>query len=280
MDNSSINSFNISNTLTNGGSNATNVDTSFNYALNEPTKSELYIPFWSENPNIIFQQNYMFELFPIETMTYEQKLNSITRTVVLLTIISFVMTRNFRILIIGAITIGAVYLLYYYHQKEKNKIESKKIVDNIKENFESLGDGPAKAYFTDNNITIPENVFDNTTANNPFSNVLLTDYDYNPNKRPAPPSFNSNVNADILTQAKQFVTNANPDQPDIANKLFKDLGDNFVFEQSLRPFNSTPGTTIPNDQEAFADFCYGSMISSKEGNAFAAARNNSHYTLY
>jgi hypothetical protein len=45
--------------------------------------------------------------------------------------------------------------------------------------------------------------------------------------------------------------------------------------------NKVPETdTIPNDQGAFAEFCYGSMISCKEGNNFACARNMSHYTNY
>ena len=101
----------------------------------------------------------------------------------------------------------------------------------------------------------------------------MSDYDYNPNRKPAAPSFNENINHDILGQAKQLVKNANPDQPDIADKLFKDLGDQLYFEQSLRPFNSNPSTTIPNDQGAFADFCFGGFISAKEGNSFALARN-------
>ena len=40
----------------------------------------------------------------------------------------------------------------------------------------------------------------------------------------------------------------------------------------MRPFYSTANTTIPNDQGAFADFCYGSMVSCKEGNPFACTK--------
>ena len=36
-----------------------------------------------------------------------------------------------------------------------------------------------------------------------------------------------------------MVQEANPDHPDIADKLFNDMGSNFEFEQSLRPFHST-----------------------------------------
>jgi hypothetical protein len=65
---------------------------------------------------------------------------------------------------------------------------------------------------------------------------------------------------------------------DIADKIFHDLGEQLVFEQSMRPFYSNPGTTIPNDQTSFAEFCYGSMVSCKEGNKFACARNLGRYT--
>jgi hypothetical protein len=234
------------------------------------------IPFWAENPNILFNQKYLFELFPVEEMSYEQKLNAVTRTVIILTLVGALLSRCVRTLFIGLITIGAIYILHYYHEKERNKMKSKKLQEEVKEGFES----PAIAFLSENNKSIPTDAFLKPDTSNPFGNVMMTDYDYNPNKKPAPPAFNSNVNAEILNSAKQLVSAANPGQPDIADKLFKDLGDNFVFEQSLRPFNSNPSTTIPNDQQSFAEFCYGSMISCKEGNNFACARNTSHYTNY
>jgi hypothetical protein len=89
------------------------------------------------------------------------------------------------------------------------------------------------------------------------------------------------VESDILKQAKKMVQDANPGQPDIAKKLFTDLADEFEFEQSMRPFHSTANTMIPNDQGAFAEFCYGNMVSCKEGNMFACARNDmSRYNNY
>lgn len=120
-------------------------------------------------------------------------------------------------------------------------------------------------------------VFDVPTPENPLSNVLLPDYDFNPNKRPAPPTFSQNTKQAILDNAKQLVADANPSQPDIVDKLFANLGDQLNFEQSMQSFVSNPSTTIPNDQAAFAEFCYGSMISCKEGNEFACARNLDRY---
>lgn len=234
------------------------------------------VPFWGKNPNILFNEKYMFEFYPIDTMSYEQKLNAISRTIIILTAISFLFTKNLRLFVIGTITFIAIYVLHYFHEKEKEKRESKKIVKSLKENFES----PALDYLKENNMPIPTDVFDNPDSSNPFGNVMVTDYDYKPNKRPAPPANNKIVQDEILEQAKRAVSEANPDHPDIADKLFNDMGSNLEFEQSLRPFHSNPNTAIPNDQTAFAEFCYGSMISCKEGNKFACARNLSRHTNY
>ena len=238
-----------------------------------------YIPFWSENPNILFQQKYGFELFPIDSMTYEQKLNAVSRTVVILTIAGFLITRKISTILVGGVTMGAIFLLFFYRKKEKEKNESKKIVDDIKQMQEGF-ENPAEVYLKEHNLPMDENIFMQPTSKNPFSNVLMTDYDYNPNKKPALPAFNPRVNADIINSTKQLVRETNPDQPDITDKIYRDLGDQLVFEQSLRQFNSNPATTIPNDSGTFAQFCYGSMISNKEGNVFAAAKNLPRHNLY
>jgi len=252
--------------------------------LNELTKPSKnsdtdIIKFWSDDPNVLFQKDHIFEFYPVDTMTYPQKLNAISRTVILISVITFILTRSLRILVISAITLFSIFLLYFYQGKNNKKQDNKKLPENpdstinTKEGFDDVG----IAYLKQNSIPLPKSAFSKPTVNNPFSNVLLPDYDYNPNKKPAPPAYSSDVNDDILFNAKKLVIDSNPDQPDIADKLFKDLGDNLDFEQSLRPFNSNPSTTIPNDQAAFADFCYGSMVSCKEGNLFACARNLSRH---
>jgi hypothetical protein len=231
------------------------------------------IPFWINNPNVLFQQEYLLEFFPVDSMVYSQKLNAITRTVILLVIIGFLYSNNFRILLIGFITLFSIYLLQYYHNKQTEKRDNKRTSENIRESFTN----PSLEYMKNNNIEVSDEVFDKPDSSNPFGNVLVSDYDYNPNKKPAPPAYNKIVEKDILTQAKKFVSDANPDHPNIADKLFGDMGSNMEFEQSLRPFHSTANTMIPNDQGAFAEFCYGSMISCKEGNEFACARNLSRH---
>jgi len=224
------------------------------------------IPFWSDNPNILLNNEFLFEFFPVDNMAFEQKLNAISRTIVLLSLMTFFYTKSFRILFIGAISLFFIFMLHK-SMKPATKQEP--------EGFDITT--PAKQLYTTTDVM---NVFREPDSSNPFGNVLITDYVDNPQRKPAPPAFNENVNAEIIEKAKEFVRKANPDQPDITDKLFKDLGDEYVFEQSLRPFTSTASTTIPNDQQSFSEFCYGSMVSCKEGNAFACAKNVARYNNY
>lgn len=267
------------------------------------------IPFWGQDPNILFKQPYAFEFFPVETMTYEQKLNAVTRTVLVLTIISFLYTRSTRLLAVSAVTILAIVLLHFAHtQSLQAKMakygQDQRLRYTDVEGFGDAGFGGGGFGLNDpnmlskgpqnNSLYMDPNISKNMTLvtsngpemfvepepQNPFGNVLLTDYDYNPHKKPAPPSYTGPVGDDILKQAKRMVIEANPTNPGIADKLFGDLGDEFVFEQSMQPFYSTASTTIPNDQAGFADFCYGTMTSAKEGNMFALNNNNPRYNLY
>jgi hypothetical protein len=212
------------------------------------------IPFWNENPNILFQSEYITEFFPVKGMSLSQSLNAITRSIIILSIIGFLFTKNWSFFVALVITMVAIY--FYYDTRKQ-----------ITEGYENPGLAIIGDPSYNKNMGILPGVesslgiFDKNTPSNPYSNVLLTDYNMNPNKKPAPPAGNEQTYQNILAQAKQTVIEINNEQPDIADKLFKDLGENLEFEQSMRNFYSNPATTIPNDQAAFAEFCYGSMIS-------------------
>ena len=236
-----------------------------------------YIPFWSKDPNILLNQKYVLEFFPVDGMTFTQKLNAITRLVIAMTLFSFLYTQSSRLLAIGSMSILAIFLLHFAYQKDGR--QEGLGAGRMTADPSILPLGPINAILSgrqDFEMT-PEQfsqTFDLPTPDNPLSNVLVPDYRYNVHRKPAPPSFTPKGSNTILENAKKMVVAQNPGQPDIAEKLFGDLGDELNFEQSLQPFYSNPNTTIPNDQDAFAQFCYGDMISAKEGNMLALARNN------
>jgi hypothetical protein len=223
------------------------------------------VPFWASDPNVLFRPEYLTELFPSEDMSLSRKMNAVTRMVIYITLLLFIYTRNIRTIIVSALTVGAIFLMYRQKsgQSTMEKFGGSKVVrDSLAEQ----------------DISIPDDVFDQPSPENPFSNVMMNDYDFNVNKKPAPPMYNKEVSESVLSQAKQLVRESNPGNPDIADKLFNDLGEQYAFERSMQPFYSMPNTTIPNDQKGFAEFCFGSMISCKEGNQFACARNLERHT--
>ena len=201
--------------------------------------------FWLDNPSILFNKKKIMELWPQSEYSLECKLNAITRLVILLTILGYLFTRNMKILVTGIITIGVVVLLYKTQHKKK-KLNKKM----LKEGF-----------------TSPElyekvkSSFMNPTQKNPLMNVLLPEIQYNPQRKPAAPAFNPTVEKNINKKV------ADP-------RLFLDLGDNIAFDQSMRNFYATANTTIPNDQKAFAEYCYGSMPSCRGGDYLQCSKNN------
>lgn len=241
-----------------------------------------WIPFWVDNPNILFYPRHAYEFFPIGTMSYNQKLNSVSRLIILLSVIGFLFVRNLRILWIGAICLLAIFLLQY----TQNRNETLKGKEGFDSKLESLGvDAPAQAvinaFATDDPSKIGKReFFDAPRANNPYNNVLITDIVDNPDKLPAPPAYYPETEKEILDKTKEAIQKMNPTFPDMTQKLFASLDDHFEFEQSARQFYSNPATTIPNDQGAFAEFCYGEMISCKEGNKFACVRDAPRHNLY
>jgi hypothetical protein len=217
-------------------------------------------PFWLSNPTVLFKQNDITHIWPMPQMSSEEKLNSITRLVIILTILGYLVTKTIKIVVTGLITLVAIGLLYQIQQGQflKNKIKNL----NIKEGFTN----PETYKMFKNNFTEPTEV-------NPAMNVLLTEIDDNPNRKTAAPAFNPAVEEEMNSKTKQFITNNFDNKTNIDERLFRDLGDSFAFDQSMRTWYATPNTTVPNDQQSFAEFCYGDMVSCKEGDELACTRN-------
>jgi hypothetical protein len=242
---------------------------------------------WTNDPTILFNKDYMFELWPTTNMCYEQKLNSITRLIIIITILGFILTRSTRILIVGIVTIALIFILY---KMRKPKITKDMLKSN--EGFEVQGN-QVTGLFDKNMKTITNPVtlesvisteFREGSKKNPFSNVLLTDIMDDPDRKAAPPSFNPEVEEKITKNVKKSVQFMNPGINNTNKQLFGDLWNNFELDQSNRLFYSTANTKVTNDQGAFAKYLYDDMkYSGKESTpegAFARVQDNYRYTLY
>ncbi len=215
--------------------------------------------FWLSDPAVLFKKGDVSKVWPTGKMTKDEKLNAITRLVIVLTLLGYLVTKTARILVTGVVTLVAIVVL---RQAQAWKELRQKVSSTAREGFTS----PEMYTLTKAMYTPPE-------PQNPVMNVLLPERKYNPERSPAAPSFNPKVESEINASTQDFVLNNLGDKK-LRSKLFADLGDSFVFDQSMRPWYATANTKVPNDQTAFAEYCYGNMISCKEGDSLACERNS------
>ena len=214
---------------------------------------------WFNDPSILFKKEQLNQIWPKEGMSRNEKINAITRLVIILTILGYLITQSLNFFITGAITLGVIIFLYY--AKSLKQDDKKK---QVKEAFTN----PSVYNAVKCNFTNP-------TEKNPVMNVLLPEIKDDPKRKMAAPAYNRAVEKQINNETEDFViSNFNNDKK-LKKKLFSTLGDSFEFEDfAQHNFYATPNTTIPNDQHGFAEFCYGDMVSGKEGKDFALMRNN------
>ena len=212
--------------------------------------------FWFEDPSILVKKDKITSIWPSSKQNIDDKLNSITRLIIILTVIGFIFTKNPNIIISSVITLIIIVLIY---KSKKGNIIKKHI--NKKEGYANLN---SSADLKKANLVEPTN-------KNPMMNVLLTDITDNPKRKQAAPSFNKNIKKTINKLTKDIGLN---------EKIFKDLGDNISFERnlnldkSMQRFYTTANSRVSNNQTAFAKFCYGNMPSCKDGDALQCSKNN------
>jgi hypothetical protein len=235
--------------------------------------------FWSNEPSILFNKDYILQLWPSSTMSYEEKLNSITRLVILMTILGYIFTFSIRFILIGFATLIIIFILY---NSRKQKLSKDMLDGSYKEGFSGIDIKNQESTIINPETlkTYLKSEFTPVSKKNPLGNVLLTEITDDPNRKSAPPSFNTEVYEDINNTTKRMVQNLNPGIKNTNKQLFGDLGEQFEFDQSQWSFYSMPNTKIPNDQGAFANYLYGDMPSCRDGDAFACIKDNQRYNLY
>jgi len=242
-------------------------------------------PFWFNDPTILLNKDNMLQLWPTQNMSFEAKLNAISRVVVLLSVLGFLFTRKAHFLIIGAITLAIIFSLY--------KLRKQNIVSSLvkKEGFRVNNSDPipmgsiASSTTTTNPVTLEtilRSDFHPTTKKNPFGNVLLTDIGDNPDRKAAAPCFNPDVYEDINSAVKKQTQMLNPGIKNTNKQIYGDLKDNYDLDNSMMRFYATANSRVTNDQGAFSDYLYGDMYSGKESTpegAMMRVKDNYRYIL-
>ena len=205
--------------------------------------------FWGNDYRVLFNPDFIFEIIPISKMSYVEKLNALSRLIIILTIFGFLFTFSVKYLFGGIFSLACIYFFYKYNREGFTgfKVPLEKFVKDV--------------YYP-------------TKETNPLGNVLLTDYVDDPERKAAAPSFNPEIVDDINTKIKNKTKEMNGFDN---NDLFSGLGNSVEFEDSMQRFYATSSTTIPNDQGAFGNYLYGDMPSCKEGDPIQCMKDNYRY---
>ena len=240
-------------------------------------------PFWSNNPTILFNKESITNLWPTNQMTFEAKLNAISRLVILMTVLGFIFTSNWNLIIVGIVTLALIFTLYRLRKNnlvsslvKKEGFSGNKLSTTIKHNDTTMTNNPVTLE------SILRSEFHPTTKKNPFGNVLLTDIMDTPNRKAAAPSFNPDVYDDIDRAVKKQTQMLNPDIVNTNKQLYGDLHSNYELDNSMMRFYSTANSRVENDQGAFSQWLYGNMPSGKSSGpdgVFARLQDNQRYIL-
>ena len=240
-------------------------------------------PFWSNDPTILFNKDSISQLWPTQQMTFEAKLNAISRIIIVMSLLGFLFTRNINILVIGIVTLAIIFTLY---RLRKQKLVSSLIKkEGFTVNSSTQPSALSQNQMTTNPVTLEtvlRSNFQPTTKKNPFGNVLLTDIMDTPNRPAAAPSFNPDVYDDIDSAVKKQTQMLYPGIINTTKQLYGDLYSNYQLDNSMMQFYSTANTRVCNDQSAFSQYLYGNMPSSKSSGpdgAFQRVADSYRYIL-
>lgn len=249
------------------------------------------IPFWYESPSILFRRDRLTFFFPKDGMTPYEKMNSLTRLSIYLSFFLYFYNGNVNDFFIPIITMLLFIVIYKGNKKQFDNydIHNKEDLDSPNKDiatgsFENIGRG---VLFDDNNDISPyktlqqlrekkdlnTNITDiskicvKPTQNNPFMNVLLTDYIKDPQRGPACPSYN---NPTIKKEVEK----------DFNYNLYQGASDIYNKRNSQREFYTTPGTTIPNDRDSLLKWAYPLPPTCKQGDGVGCLRLESNWSWH
>ena len=204
-------------------------------------------PFWYNDFTVLYDPERITKFYPGKEITYLEKLNAGVRFSIYFSILLFLYKGTTSVFYIPIITLAITYYLWKQVPPETLK-------------FNEAFNGSAVI----NNLS--------PTYNNPFMNPNLVVHD----PKTFLPKANKVVKFDVNhhidniqdTQIKEKVEDA------FDARLYQGVSDVFNKENSQRQFYHVPSRTYPNDQGAFAKWCYGVDKTCKAGDWPACLQYN------
>ena len=222
-------------------------------------------PYWFQDIGFtILNLNFLLKIFPTNSMSYPEKINSLVRLSIYIGLILALFYSNYLFLYIPVITMILTYVLYLFRMDNLNDTikqygPNAKITDVSRNQLNNL----TKKYMNGETESFDKVLgvkkCSAPSQNNPFMNPLVFD------------SRNRNMACDPVANEVQF------DVESEYNKYcIKDASDIFNHNSGRRQFYTVASTTYPNNQGAFANWLYGRPPTCKEGNGAQCIAN--YYT--
>ena len=200
-------------------------------------------PFWFKNPSILYEKDSIFEFFPSKKFNLIRKLNAVVRLSIIYTLIMVLCTKHINYLLIPLIT-SAITWFIWNRQRDTH-------TDNVMdEAMSNQIDDLVKINDLETECRVP-------TKENPFMNPGINEFSNDEYRQPKScPSYN---NVGVQNRVEELFN----------EDLYRDVKDIFGKNNSQRQFYTVPGNQVPNDQGSFAQWCYGTPPTCKEGNSLA-----------
>ena len=117
--------------------------------------------FWYNKPSELVNPQQISMVWPTPLMSYAEKLNAITRLVIILSIVGYLITKSYKIALSGIITIVGIVLLFLNNPNNTPEKYKQQVLDSL--NTEGFTGQAAMEALKDN--------FSKPTTNNPLQNT-------------------------------------------------------------------------------------------------------------
>lgn len=172
---------------------------------------------WFDDPRYIIRSDKLSSFWPSKTQSSEERINATSRFVIYSGILLYVIKKDNRIPILVIFTLCILFIMY------KGKI--------------------IKEYLSGDDYSVCQK----PSKNNPMGNVLLSDYTDKPNR------LGACLYEDVQDDVRKYVDNTFP----VSNTRSRSALPEYQRRSAARQFISAPVSSIPGDQTAFAEWCYG-----------------------
>ena len=190
--------------------------------------------FWTEDINELFKPT----LIPTDYMTIDDKLNTLTRLIIFICIILALILQDTKIVLLMIILVLIIIVIWYYQNSTKRETDQ---------------------FTNDKHIdVIDQKVCTKPTKDNPFMNPSLLDLTYG-----ATESGGACPISDNMEKVDELYDST----------MYKNADDIYNRTSSNRQFYTVPGSSIPNDQNTFANWLYNRGPSCKQNNGVQCYNN-------